>query len=214
MRAESTKRVTLVGGRSLWLSLLLGWLAGPALAQESSIPETVQVEVLVFAYADGGAGSEATPGSIGERPYDLYVLGEPAGTGLYQTLPASAQRLAGAAGVLGRSARSRVLLHTGWRQPARYGRRIRLQSDTRLEGPAPARGLLDGSSPELDGWIEVEAGRGLRINTDLLYGRPAGEVVETYRLQQTRVINVGELHYLDHPAFGVIVRVDSLDPVQ
>ncbi|MEZ5443552.1 MAG: CsiV family protein [Lysobacterales bacterium] len=199
-------------GRYAGLWLLALWLGAGPLAAQDTVPENVQVEVLVFAYENGGSGSEAAAGSIGDRPYDLYVLGEPPGEGMYRVLPASAQRLAGAAGVLGRSARSRVLLHTGWRQPSRYSRRIRLQNETRMEGPAPARGLLSGSSPELEGWIELEAGRGLRVQLDLLLGRQAGEQVETFRLNQTRVLSTGELHYFDHPAFGVIVRVDSLDP--
>ena len=197
--------------RGSWLAALFAVLLLPAYAQDA-LPDSVQVEVLVFAYADNaGSGAEAAPNSIDERPYDLYVLGEPAGEGMYRILPASAQRLAGAAGVLGRSSRSRVLLHTGWRQPTFNGRRIRLQNETRVEGPAPALGLLGGSSAELDGWLELEAGRGLRVHLDLLLGRRAGEVVDSFRLRQTRVLTPGELHYFDHPAFGVIVRVDALD---
>ncbi len=192
------------------LILLLWAMLTPALAQDA-VPESVQIEVLVFAYDTGGEGSEAAPNSIDQRPFDLYVLGEPPGDGMYRQLPASAQRLAGASGVLGRSARSRVLLHSGWRQPTWNGRRIRLQNEARVEGPAPALGLLSGSSAELDGWLELEAGRGLRINLDLLYGREGANGVANFRLRQTRVVSTGELHYFDHPAFGVIVRVDTLD---
>jgi hypothetical protein len=199
--------------RRCWLASMLILLLGalpPGFAQDA-LPESVQIEVLVFAYADnGGSGAEAAPNSIEERPYDLYVLGE-AGEGMYQALPASAQRLAGAAGVLGRSARSRVLLHTGWRQPSFNGRRIRLQNDARVEGPAPALGLLGGSSAELDGWLELEAGRGLRVHLDLLFGREGAAGVDNFRLRQTRVLTPGELHYFDHPAFGAIVRVDALE---
>lgn len=193
------------------LLVLLAALIAPAHAQDA-LPDSVQIEILVFAWADNsGSGSEAAPNSIDERPYDLYVLGEPPGEGMYRVLPDSAQRLAGASGVLGRSARSRVLLHTGWRQPTQNGRRIRLQNESRVEGPAPALGLLGGSSPELDGWLELEAGRGLRLNLDLLFGRQGSAVVDSFRLRQTRVLTPGELHYFDHPAFGAIVRVDPME---
>jgi hypothetical protein len=71
------------------------------------------------------------------------------------------------------------------------------------------------------GTIRVHLGRFLHITLDLTYQTGAaatvgltandglGEVAfaPRYRLQTTRNARSGEVHYFDHPAFGVLVRV-------
>jgi hypothetical protein len=60
--------------------------------------------------------------------------------------------------------------------------------------------------------------RFLHVTLDLTYrGQEAGAAASTelaevafaprYRLSTTRNVRSGELHYFDHPAFGVLVRV-------
>ena len=101
------------------------------------------------------------------------------------------------------------LLHTGWVQP----------------------GLAAADAPTLDlatlgilnpsGKVRVHLERFLHITLDLTYQAAAGETAAVgggdglneitlaprYRLKATRSARSGELHYFDHPAFGVLVRV-------
>lgn len=102
-----------------------------------------------------------------------------------------------------------TLLHAGWVQP----------------------GLTDAEATPFDlktlgimnprGTARVSLGRFLRIALDLTYQAEPGAtpaaagaggldelvLAPRYRLRETRTARSGELHYFDHPAFGVLVRV-------
>jgi hypothetical protein len=70
-------------------------------------------------------------------------------------------------------------------------------------------------------------GRYLHVALDLLYRHPAmrtdgmnadGQPIEAmrtalqgYRLNETRRIKLGEVHYFDHPAFGALVLVAPIE---
>jgi hypothetical protein len=99
------------------------------------------------------------------------------------------------------------LLHAGWIQP----------------------GLPEGEAPSFDlamlgvwnprGTVRVHLSRFLHITLDLTYEAAApgatrlGDGLDElrwaprYRLTATRSSRSGELHYFDHPAFGVLVRI-------
>ncbi len=188
----------------LFLLASLALLVSAAVSAQDEIPQSVQIEVLVFEYINGGAGSEAAPSNREPDYGNRYVLSEPAGPGWYRVIPASKQRLAGASGVLGRSSRTRLLMHTGWQQPSRDSRRIVLRKDAESSATAPS----------VEGWLELQSGRGLRVHLDFQHHREIDGVPTEFRMNQVRVVNTGEIQYFDHPAFGVLVRVDSLDSGQ
>lgn len=107
------------------------------------------------------------------------------------------------------------LLHTGWVQPGLP------------EGEAPTFDLATLGIWNPRGTVRVHLINFLHITVDLTYeattptaaapgaGAPQGpgdgldEVTLTprYRLTGTRRSRSGELHYFDHPAFGVLVRI-------
>jgi hypothetical protein len=100
------------------------------------------------------------------------------------------------------------LLHAGWVQPG-------LPED---EAQPFDLGVLGVVNPS--GTVRVHLSRFLHITLDLTFqgssleGVPVandglGEVTlaPRYRLKATRSARSGELHYFDHPAFGVLVRV-------
>jgi hypothetical protein len=101
------------------------------------------------------------------------------------------------------------LVHAGWIQPG-------LPEDEAQDFDLGTLGLLNPS-----GTIRVHLSRFLHITLDLTYradGAAAPAVVGTdgldevalapsYHLVATRSARSGELHYFDHPAFGVLVRV-------
>ncbi len=188
------------------------FLSAPALAQSGRI----QVEVLVFAYNNPETGSALAPGDA-EPNYSGMLLGD--GGSLYSQLPPESLKLGGANGALARHARTRALLHVGWQQDAGSTRAVRLRGRESVRSSDPERGTLATELPELDGDISLRFGRGVEAHVDALLrvatrdaaGRPAGE--QRFRLNTRRIMNYGELHYLDHPALGVIVRVDPVAAV-
>ena len=62
--------------------------------------------------------------------------------------------------------------------------------------------LLDGTGT-LFGTVTLKRRRYLHAEVDLWFER--GETLEQFRMQQSRRMRSGELHYLDHPRLGVII---------
>ena len=61
----------------------------------------------------------------------------------------------------------------------------------------------------LKGLLRISKGRYLHIDTDLLLQQPGNE--QTYRIQLHRRMRSAEVHYLDHPKIGLIVRADRFE---
>lgn len=147
----------------------------------------------------------------------------------YLALPGQDYRLAGVRRVLAASGEHRPLLHVAWQQPGlgvRDVRAVRLQNtrpDGKTErrqqaGPEQAQEQLEYTPPKkvYDGIIRLRTSRFLHLDVDIAYfpdvleqpshsqGRPAADYV---RLTESRRVKLDELHYFDHPLFGVIVQV-------
>lgn len=185
------------------------------LASLQASAQRIQVEVLVFAYNNPDAGAALAPADA-DPQYSGMLLGDSGEQ--YASLPPSALRLNGANDALARHARTRALLHLGWQQDVSATHSVRLRGTRTLRNNAPERGALATELPELDGDLNLRFGRGIEVQIDALLrvltqdraGRPSGE--QRFRLNSKRVVGYGETHYLDHPALGVIVRVDNLEP--
>jgi hypothetical protein len=98
------------------------------------------------------------------------------------------------------------LLHTGWVQPG-------LPENQAVPFDLATVGALNPR-----GTVRVHLSRFLHVTLDLIYRgeettvAASTELMEVgvaprYRLRATRNVRSGELHYFDHPAFGVLVRV-------
>jgi hypothetical protein len=106
------------------------------------------------------------------------------------------------------------LLHGGWVQPGLP------EADARPIDLA----MLGARNPM--GTIRLYLSRFLHVNLDLSYQdvaaapvapSPANELTELpiaprYRLVDDRRTNSGELHYFDHPAFGVLIKITPVRP--
>ncbi|MCC7412253.1 MAG: hypothetical protein IT495_11570 [Gammaproteobacteria bacterium] len=133
-------------------------------------------------------------------------------------LPPEQERLGAVADRLGRSRNYHVLAHLAWRQPGggAGGRAVRIGSAPATQdytGAAPAGGgeRSTAAAPGdalIEGTVRLRVGGTLHIDTDLLYKG----VDPPVRLTESRVVKLGELHYLDHPLFGVIVQVTLFRP--
>jgi len=141
----------------------------------------------------------------------------------YRPVAPSQLRLRGVWNSLRRSAHYRPFLHAGWRVPGvprRSARAVRLGTDPGEDDASEvADGLRAGHPkhprhPLVHGTVMVSLARFLQVEVDLLYHRPAnGEPASPdfaptrFRLVAERRMRSGELHYIDHPLFGVLILI-------
>jgi len=147
------------------------------------------VEVIVFrnlATRDDGEQwqTEAAGGGFARTPLQQGL----------ETLPDSQFALNDVAGALQRSGAYQVLAHRLWRQGA-YDRREAVPYLLHTDSAS--------GSNQLDGSITLIRERYLHLAVDLGLGSQGAR----YRLDETRRIRSGELHYFDSPRLGVIARV-------
>ena len=215
-------------------------LAQPAAAPTPPIPQ-YQVEIIVFAHREFDAGEEHFAQELAPLRADqsllevpLYVQPSPpltTGPATAAPDPASAPvddplafRLLAADQLqlnteyrkLTNGGAYRPVLHAGWVQPG-------LPED---QAKPFDLALLGVRNPR--GSVRVYLSRFLHVSLDVSYqdgtapAAPATEPVGNelrevalaprYRLNTERQTRSGELHYFDHPAFGVLVRVTPVQP--
>ena len=141
----------------------------------------------------------------------------------YRLMASSELSLGAVRNRLRRSARYRPLLHMGWRLPG-------LSSDAARPvhvGPGPGEGEAGAAKPAgaeratVHGTMTVSLARYLQVDVDLLYTRPAGGEAAApdtapdttparFRLVSERRMRSGELHYVDHPLFGVLILLTPI----
>ena len=123
--------------------------------------------------------------------------------------PGSTLLLTAEDGRLQRSNIYRVVFHRAWIQPVPDRDQLRpmlIQVGERL-----------GTGWRIEGFLGVTRGRYLHLDTRLWYtpNLPAdaqGQDPGYMELREQRKMRSGELHYLDHPKFGVLARVDPIQP--
>jgi hypothetical protein len=184
------------------LAGLLGW-SGCADAAEAQF---LQVEVIVFRHRDaevaGPAGAPEVPDF--STAFRLAPVAEGAAarvpSPVWQMLGAHELKLAGANRALARSGTVDVLLHAGWRQPAAGGRPVYVGGPAMTLGPAAAA----ESKPAFEGAVSVaRAGAQYRLGASFVARSSEADIV----LREIRALKLDELHYLDHPLWGVLVEV-------
>ncbi len=158
----------------------------------------------------------------------------------YMVLGKARNRLNGVQRVFKLSSQYRPLIHLSWQQPATQRKQSRYVHLQRLDGapsiPLAETSNLD-DEPEfideliqlnrvIDGSIRIRSGFYLHADIDLSYFKdlPAeNKVLRTseesfsgntdktvIKFKETRKIKLNEIHYFDHPMFGVILQVSRL----
>jgi len=193
------------------------------------------VEVLVFTHnntteRDHENWPTTTPAQLlNELRAADAVERQPAGSGnQYQELSPSKFKLGGIRKRLANSPRYRPILHTGWVQEAPWRGRDVLQPivfQANTDG-APV-GLSPSRVPDITGTLTLSRKRYLHLDVDLVMHEPSTQAeaydqlalndrfadfsnsgnrpVTAFRLKESRRLKRGEIHYLDNPAFGLIV---------
>ena len=98
----------------------------------------------------------------------------------------------------------RVVVAGSWHQPVPS--RDRPQRLLVQAGTTDATGRFP-----VEGWLSVVAGRYVHLEGRLQYRSAAGDIA---LLRPQRRMADGEDHYIDHPAVGILARVDRLDAPQ
>jgi hypothetical protein len=212
-------------------------LAQPAAAPAPPVPQ-YQVEIIVFAHREFDAGEERFPQELAPLRADsllevpLYVEPSPALTTdqaiaappepapapvddplAFRLLAPEQLQLNNEYRRLTNVAAYRTVLHAGWVQPGLPEDQAK-PFDLTLLGVANPRGS-----------VRVYLSRFLHVSLDISYEDaaaapaepPGNELREValpprYRLTTERQTRSGELHYFDHPAFGVLVKVTPVQP--
>ncbi len=179
--------------------LAMAWFMVTPVWAEGARP--FDIEVILFSQLnayDGGESWLTEPASATQH----YEQG-----GAWRSLPASARNLEGIYQSLRSSQGYRPLAHLHWRQTVTSASQAQ---------PISLQALQPGirSSTGLDGSIRISVSRYLHLNADLRFQAP-GSTTE-FRLQESRRMRSGELHYLDHPRFGMLVLIKpvSAEPPQ
>ena len=123
----------------------------------------------------------------------------------YRWLPAQTHALKTEARRLRNSEGLDIIWHGRWMQPVpsrSAGEPLMLTVQS-----TPGRGRLAGT-------LQVTLGRYLHFDAELwLEQAPESEAAAPYmQLKQARTLRSDELHYLDHPRMGILVRIDPLPP--
>ncbi len=215
-----------------WLLLVVFCLSGALPVYAADQDQWYNVELIVFAQLHPDAGNEIWPANPGSP--DLTGAQEIPTTAVpnaqLQPLPPDQFAMQAEEQKLVKDGNYEILLHTGWRQlgvPREKGIPVHIHTaapTTPDASDAPAA----LPPPRLDGVIELTVLRYLHLDVDLLlrgkpatttggvgdfFGvAPAKPLIPIYRLQESRRMRSGELHYFDHPMFGVIALVTPYNP--
>ena len=165
------------------------------------------------------------------RPYDTTVPDLP-----FQLLPREALQLDKQAEHLRNHSRYHVMLHVAWTQtiPAsRTPRKIHIFANSNTERRNFYNSSADSvhnlpaynsnDSWQLDGTLSISRQKYFNVQTNMQFNLPLRRLTPTQRNQftghsnsvplhllQTHRLRSNELHYFDHPAFGVIVKITPI----
>jgi hypothetical protein len=204
------------------LVLIASALVAPAvIAETDENPRQFDIELLIFRNLVENDAGEVWPVDYSdwlEEPVDSEqpdTLTQMAVT----WLPKSQFRLSAQRNALARSAPYRPLAHLAWRQLVPDGR----------QRAKPVALPNAGNNPDkayVGGLVRVAVERYLHLDLDLRLHLPASAAPATLpeseseseygvpeiRLRQQRRMRSKELHYFDHPRFGVIALITPYEP--
>ncbi len=160
-------------------------------------PQQYRVEVLLLRHLNNEARSfEAPPVTAVNEFGDAASLEPPVERKRvgWRNLPWAELRLERESSRLRRSRDFRALLHLGWTQQA---------LDNQRAGWVPVRGRAEDGTV-ISGYARLTVSRYLHLRLELEADIPEKG---SFRLEESRRMKSGELHYFDHPELGALVTI-------
>jgi len=187
-----------------------------------------QVEMVVFEHlATDTSGEMWNSDDVPDYRNTIELVTDASGSNAFKMLPSSRYKLGGVNKVLKLSSGYRPVYHVAWQQPE-------------LRKSRAKKVHIKNPEAKINGTVNLRGGHLLHLDLNISYFvdlytesvtsfteeniSVAGEDVEgteadeeiimsgTYaQMKETRRIKLNELHYFDHPLFGVIMRVTRLE---
>ncbi len=181
-----------------------------------------QVELIIFEHLYPDVDSELwhTGQKLPDLTDTIELATDQSASASFLILPSHKYILGNIYGALKSSKDYRPLLHIAWQQPALTPSRAESVHIRKIEGVSGEDNLQD-ELVKVDGTVRIRASTFLHADIDLAYffqSIPASQItagnVSTdlqqanfARLTESRRMKLNELHYFDHPLFGVVMRV-------
>lgn len=174
--------------------------------------ERYRVDLIVF-LDTSGTGGEAplamkTPDMA--SALELHESGKLRAAGI-ELLPDEQFGLTEAWSRLRNSRHHQPVLRLAWLQkdpPAERGPRLRLRWGAPLSALTPSG---NQTVYPVDGTVALLAGRFLHLDADFIFTQAQGADLASYLLQERRRLRREELHHLDSPRLGILVRAQRAE---
>jgi len=201
------------------LLVIVGVVLSPVVIAEADVsPRQYEIELLIFRNLVQSDAGEVWPADFSEwfeESADSEQPGIVTETAV-TWLPKSQFRLSAQRNALARSAPYRPIAHLAWRQVVPGRQRAKpVELPGRRHNPDRAY---------VNGLVRVAVERYLHLDLDLRLHLPTSAAqassedyeygVPEIRLKQQRRMRSKELHYFDHPRFGVIALITPYEPVE
>lgn len=194
-------------GLMKWLILLIAGLHTTTSLAQEQVENWYTVEVISFSRAQSDSVGENWLSKVDETGLVMPQV-SPASLELPK-VPSAEWQLARHAYSIGRSPGIKIRSHQAWRQPGL----------PRAQAPWVA---LDTGGPGLGGSIRISLSRFLHAEVDIRVINPDANnslasldgltqpTLVSFR--ESRRMRLEEIHYLDHPLAGVLVRIERYTP--
>ncbi len=173
--------------RNLVALLILGLLSVSSHAGE----KLYKIELVIF--AQDMPNTEVFDQTESRIAWPRNLLNQSA----YQQVDSANMRLHGSYDQLARGQNYKALMHLAWMQSVRANR---LSSAVQISN---AEGTING-------FFRLQRGNLIQMIVDIEYSPDTYGDGLIYRLHEKRRFKLNEIHYLDHPKFGILARVSPL----
>lgn len=189
------------------------------------VPNLFQVELVVFEHLTPSAEKQAWPAQVNlPSAKDAIELKTLAANGiapqLYQLLPSQYFKLNHEANLLAKQSDYKIILHIAWLQPLtapNEAKPIHIYGGQSLDNQG-------GTLWQINGLIKLSRDDFINLKTNLILSESnnnlpsdlindSNATVQMYELKELRRLKPNELNYLDHPLFGVLIKIIPLGGV-
>ncbi|MDP5325201.1 MAG: peptidoglycan binding protein CsiV [Litorivicinaceae bacterium] len=188
-----------------WRWLVVGVL-GLSLHSQAQTPRHYALEVLIFSRPNlVSLQDEAWPSEAPAVPMSLNLVSAArSGYDNLVLLPARRRTLSDAAYQIRMRMNGSILFHERWIHPLTPNQAT--NPWLRVEGEGRDGGRLSGFLRwSIDRFIEVDA------DLRLAFTDPLTQEQRVFQITEFRKLSSKDIHYLDHPAFGMIIQADPIE---